>query len=101
LALTEDHAVIVNVPLRGASGDLEKLQELGDALAARVDAAGVGEFDGDLIGEDLGILYFYGPNADRLWPAIEGVLRAALLPAGAYVVKRYGPPGSPETQIDL
>ena len=91
----------MNVPLRGASGDFERLQELGDELAARVEAAGAGEFDGDLIGEDLGILYLYGPDADRVWLAIEGVLRAALLPAGAYVVKRYGPPGSPETQIDL
>jgi len=97
----EDHAVIVNAPLQGASGEFENLHELGDQLAARVEAAGVGELDGDLIGEDLGILYLYGPDADRVWLAIEDLIRAASLPAGAHVIKRYGPPGSPETQIDL
>jgi len=96
-----DQAVIVNVPLRGARRGAVSLTELGDRLAELVDAAGVGEFDGDLIGEDLGVLYLYGPDADRLWDAIEGEVESASLPGGSYVVKRYGDPGDPETRVDL
>jgi hypothetical protein len=99
--LVDQQAVLVNVPLQGERGDFAYIEELGDRLAERVDAAGVGEFDGNMIGKDLGILYLYGPDADRLWEAIEGVLHSVSLPAGAYVVKQYGPPGSPETQLRL
>jgi hypothetical protein len=94
-------AVIVNVPLRGRSDDFADLEELGEQLAECVQTAGVGELDGDLIGQDWGIIYLYGPDADRLWQSIEGLLHAARLPAGAYVVKQHGPPGSSETRIDL
>jgi hypothetical protein len=97
----EQQAVIVNVPLKGASDDFASMQELGDRLREHVEAARVGEFDGDMIGKDRAMLYLYGPDADRLWEAMEGLLRSASLPAGAYVVKQYGPPGSPETRIDL
>jgi hypothetical protein len=97
----DEQAVLVNVPLQGTSGDFAYLEELGDRLAERVEAAGVGEFDGNMIGKDLGVLYLYGPDADRLWEATEGVLRSASLPPGAYVVKQYGPPGSPETRLQL
>lgn len=100
----EEQAVLVNLPLKGSSDDFASVQELGERLRKHVEAAGVGEFDGDMIGKDRAILYLYGPDADRLWGAIEGLLRSASLPAGAYVVKQYGPPGGPETretQIDL
>jgi len=50
----------MKVPLQGASGDLAYLEELGERLAERVQAAAVGVFDGDLIGEDLGVIYLYG-----------------------------------------
>jgi hypothetical protein len=101
LTLVNDQAVIVNVPLHGAGGDFADLQDLGERLAERVDAAGVGEFDGDMVGEDRGVIYLYGPDADRLWLAVEDVLRAASPPAGTYAVKQYGPPGSQETRVDL
>jgi len=101
LAVVDDQAVLVNVPLQGAAGDFADLHELGERLADRIEEAGAGEFDGDMIGKDRAVIYLYGPDADRLWHAIDGVVRAASLPVGAYVVKRYGPPGSPEARIDL
>lgn len=97
----ESQAVIVNLPLQGAGGDFALMEGLGERLAERVEAAGAGEFDGDLIGRDWAVLYFYGPDADRLWAAMEDVLEPASLPPGSYVVKQHGPPGGPETRIEL
>jgi len=95
------HAVIVNVPLQGADGEFELVDGLGERLRERLESTRAGEFDGNLIGQDWGILYLYGDDADRLWDAIESEVRAASLPAGTYVVKQYGPPGGRETRIDL
>jgi hypothetical protein len=97
----DEQAVVVNVPLHGARGDFAYLQDLGERLAERVDSAGVGVFDGDLIGLDQGVLYLYGPDADRLWEAVEDLVREASLPAGSYVLKRHGGPGELEMRIDL
>ena len=91
----------MNVPLRGASGDFELVDGLGERLREHLEASAVGEFDGNLIGQDWGVLYLYGPDAESLWQEIEDVVRAASPPPGSYVVKQHGPPGGPETRVDL
>jgi hypothetical protein len=96
-----EHAVIVNVPLRGASGDFELVDELGERLREHLEGSGVGEFDGNMIGRDLGVLYLYGADADRLWQEVAPLVREAALPAGAYALKRGGPPGSAEIRVDF
>ncbi len=96
-----DQAVIVNIPLRGGGGAFDLVGDLGDRLHEHLKRSAVGEFDGNLIGEDLGVLYLYGPDADRLWQEIEPLVRDATLPGGTYVLKRAGPPGDAETRIDL
>ena len=94
-----DHAVLVHVTsLPDNNAGLDKLE---DPLIEAIEAAGVGEFDGNDIGAEGAVLYMYGPDADRLWEAVEQIVRAAGLGSGSYAVKRYGEPGAAEVRIDL
>ncbi len=93
------HAVLVHI-LAPSEGQLS-LDVIEDPLIEAIEAAGVGEFDGNLIGPDDAVLYMYGPDADRLFAAVEPTLRDARLPPGSYVVLQYGGPGSEERRIDL
>jgi hypothetical protein len=77
------------------------LDEIEDRLIEAIDDAGVGEFDGNEIGPEDATLYMYGPDADRLFSAVEAVLRDAALPPGSNVVVRYGGPGAEERRIEL
>jgi len=97
-----EHAVIVTLAAPLAPG--VELFELEDELIEAIDSAGVGEFDGNLIGGDEVVLYMYGPDADTLFAAIEPVLANLPPPRGSYAVKRYGPPDdatAKEVRIDL
>ncbi len=93
-----EHAVLVRLPGAGVAAELGVLE---DALMTAIETAGVGEYDGNAAGPYEVILYPYGPDADALFAEIEGVLGASDLPAGAYAVTRYGPPGSAEVRVDL
>lgn len=64
-----EHAVIVQ--FRYGSTNLEPLFELEDRLENAIAAAGAGEYDGNEMAVDgeHGVLYMYGPDADRLYEA--------------------------------
>ena len=69
--------------------------DIEDQLIEAVETAGVGEFDGNLMGPGEVVLYAYGPDADALFAVMEPILRS--VPAReAYAIKRYGEPGDPE-----
>jgi hypothetical protein len=40
----------------------------------------------------------YGPDADRLFAAVEPILRGSRLTVGAHAIKRYGPAGDSSAQ---
>jgi hypothetical protein len=89
---TPEHAVIVHFEY--GSTDLEPLFVLEDELAEAISDADVGEFDGNEMaanGSD-GLLYMYGPDADRLYETVRPLLESCSFTRGAKVVKRYGPP---------
>lgn len=94
-----DHAVLVHIT--SLQDDDTGLDEIEDPLIEAIEAAGVGEFDGNDIGADGAVLYMYGPDADRLWDAVETIVRAAGFGSGSYAVKRYGEPGATEVRIEL
>jgi hypothetical protein len=77
------------------------LDEIEDPLIEAIEAAGVGEFDGNDIGPDGATLYMYGESADVLWSTVGDIVRRAPLGSGSYVIKRYGEPGATEARIDL
>src|SRR5437016_4105449 len=87
-------AVIVHLRLSddrsGSFEECEALLALQDQIAGAIDNAAAGEFDGDLFGEGECVLYMYGPDADRLFAAIEPLLKFCPLASGGYAIKRYG-----------
>ena len=98
-----DHAVIVW--FQYGQQDLAPMFAVQDRLTEAIEAAGVGEFDGNEIADDGsdGSFSMYGPDADGLFAAVERILRATPFLAGAVVVLRYGPPDpeSRETKVVL
>jgi hypothetical protein len=103
---TDEQAVLLVLPLHGEDyGSIEQREAilaLADHLADAVSSEGTGQFDGEQFGPDSCTLYFYGPDADRLFTSIEPHLRAFC--RRLTVMKRYGVAGSPgvrEVRLEL
>jgi hypothetical protein len=92
-----EQAVIVHLRLSddhfGSSGERQTLYVLQGEMAKAIEQADAGEFDGDEFGEGECVLYMYGPKADRLFAAIEPVLKSSPFASGGYAIKRYGDVG--------
>jgi hypothetical protein len=86
------HAVIVqfNFP----AGDVKRIIEVEDELAKALEETGSGELDGNEIAMDGrdNLFYLYGPDADKLYAAIEPVLLSSEILSQAKVLLRYGSP---------
>ena len=54
-----------------------------------VTAKNVGELDGDEFGGGECTLYFYGPDADRLFETVLGLLNTSPLSQGGYAIRQY------------
>lgn len=85
----------VIVKYRFASGNLDRIFELEEQLARVVEAMPGCEFDGNEIAVDGrdNLFYMYGPDADKLFEAIEPVLLSSEILSEAQVRLRYGLPG--------
>ena len=77
------------------------LATLEDQLIEAINTHRVGEFDGNEMGNRETTLFTYGPDANKLFAAMEPVLRAYPLCKNARVVIRQGAPGSAQTEITL
>lgn len=94
-----EHAVLISITsLTDPDAGIDVIE---DPIIEAIERADVGEFDGNEIGPDGATLYMYGPDADALWVAIESAVRQSPLGPGSHVIRRYGPPGAPESRIDL
>jgi len=93
-----EEAVIVNLNQTGTNGRLspEGLFPLEEELISALENSGVGEFDGDEVAVDgsAATLYMYGPDAERLFRAVEPILRNSPLCRGATVEIRSGNVGA-------
>jgi hypothetical protein len=85
----------------GTPKERQEFQGLEDRVMNAIDAEGVGEYDGNDVGQGWYTLYAYGPSADRLAEVVVPIVQAANPPSGSYTVKRYGPPGSREVRVNL
>jgi len=88
----------------GTEKERKDLQALETRLETAIKARQAGEFDGNEFGEGFCTLYMYGSDANALFASVEPALRAANLPQGSYVIKRYGSAGDPkarEERFDL
>lgn len=100
-----EHAVIARYRLTGEGfgGDWAAVRATERALREAVEAAGVGEFDGDEFGGGEVLLFAYGPDADALSEAMAPALRGLPL-RPARVRLRYGAatdPDAAERVMDL
>ncbi|MET8858458.1 hypothetical protein [Streptomyces sp. NPDC004579] len=90
-----EHAVIARFRLGGDRfGETDQRALVFEAertMAAAVEAAGVGEVDGNEFGGGDVVIFAYGPDAKALYQVMESGLRT--LPfRPAHVVLRYGEP---------
>jgi hypothetical protein len=90
----DEHALIVHLALGnadfGTEADRAAIWALEDQLEAAIAAASAGEFDGDEFGQGECVLYFYGPNVDRLFAVVEPRLKSSPIASGGFAIKRYG-----------
>ncbi|TGQ17163.1 MULTISPECIES: hypothetical protein [unclassified Mesorhizobium] len=97
-----EQAVIVYLLLSGdrfgTPQERQSIQVLEDQLHQAVSDAGVGEFDGDEFGGGRCTLYLYGPDAEKLFIAIEPVLKSSSAAVGGYVIKRFGAATDPNAK---
>lgn len=98
-----EHAVLVHIPGLPEPADLDEVADLEDVLSDALERVGAGEVDGhevDLRNGDVTI-YTYGADADQLaWVIIKSMVRKVGW-SGAYLVKRYGPPGANEERVAM
>jgi hypothetical protein len=101
----EEQALIIAIPLRsGKSGnadELKRLHALEDQLIVAIKESRAGEYDGDEIGEGVITIYMYGPSAERLFAVVRPTLTRFRPPAGSFLIKRYGKPGSKQDRVAI
>lgn len=89
-----EHAVIAHIRLTeapvGSPRERAAITLLGYDLEHVINERQVGEFDGEEFGDSRCVFYMYGPDADKLFEAIEPVLRTNSIVRGGFVIKRYG-----------
>jgi hypothetical protein len=76
----------------GTSREREEIAAFADQLEAAVTEAGAGEYDGDEFGGGECILFFCGPDIDRLLAVLQPLLRRSPLCRGGHLVRMV--PGS-------
>jgi len=99
-----EQAVIVRLspPQRRASTEPEEdLWTLETLLTDVIERQGLGEYDGNEVGEDGSTLFMYGSNAEDLFRGVEATLRASSLCEHARVQIRPGPPGTAHREMRL
>lgn len=90
-----EHCVKIILKLSSQNGtdeELDGLFALENELSSVVEQQGVGEYDGNDIGQGEFTIYLYGADADKLFLAIQPVLQRSSLTRDGYILKRYGPP---------
>jgi hypothetical protein len=102
-----EHAVLVHLALGAENfGDVaarDTVRSLKRDIEAIIDSSGLGELDGDEFGGGEAVLYLYGPDADKLYAAIEPALRAVSL-RPAHAILRYGEAddsAAPQRRIEI
>ncbi len=101
-----EQAVLIDLPLSnddvGTDAERDTIHALSRELEKTVAEQQVGEFDGEEFCDGRSTLYLYGPDADRLFDAIEPVLRRFALTRGGKAIKCYQPiPGRDPGEVEI
>jgi hypothetical protein len=75
-----EHDIVVHLRLSnralGTAGERADIERLAEQLAAAVEDAGVGEYDGDEYGGGECLLFFAGRDAEAMFAVLQPLLRA-------------------------
>lgn len=71
----------------GTNQERQELEALGEQLEAAIEAAGVGEYDGDELGGGECTLFFCGPDIDALLTVVRHHLKRSPWSRGAQIVR--------------
>ncbi len=74
----------------GTADERDRVHEFTDKLASIIEESRTGTFDGDEFGDGEGVLFMYGPDADRLFDVVNPLLKTWEPLRGGYAIKRYG-----------
>ena len=86
----------------GERKERDQIVALEDQLAEVLERTGAGECEGDEFGEGECIIYFTGPDAERLFLTLQPHLQKSPLCRGAHAIKRYGcTDESPQERVRL
>lgn len=97
-----EHAVLVYLDGTGLPDRVYQEHDLATIetrLGEILQRQGLGGFDGNEMGPTETTLLMYGPDAERMFAAVEAALRDYPLCQGARVVIRRGGPGAPEREV--
>lgn len=84
----------------GTEQEREAVFALEERLERAIRASGAGELDGNEFGGGEAVIYMYGSDKDRLWAAVEPVVRGFPLRPGFALLRPGGPEVDPE-RVDL
>jgi hypothetical protein len=96
-----EQAVIVHLKLDSEFGEpteREAVLALEQKIEQAIARVSAGEFDGDEFGGHECVLFMYGPDADRLYQAIEPLLKVDPASVEGYALKRYGDVRDPKAR---
>ena len=85
----QDLLVVLRLSNRqmGTAAERMEIEALADQLEAAILDAGVGEYDGDELGGGECVLFFCGPDIDRLQAVLHPLLKRSPLCRGAHLVR--------------
>jgi hypothetical protein len=100
----EDQAVLLYLDVKTLSKEIyEKydLMTLEEKIIEVIKGRGLGEYDGNEIGSGETVIFLYGPDAEKLFAAIEPIIRSYPLCKNARVLIRQGGPGAKQREVRI
>ncbi len=98
-----EQALLLRLRLPESQADDEApiIVALEEAIESALRRHRAGEFDSHDLRDGIWTLYLYGPDANRIFESIEGVLRAARLDPSSHAIMRFGGRGAREERVPL
>jgi len=97
----DEQLVRLHIPLRGKTSTTEEFDQystLEDDLDAAATKAGVGQLDGNEIGEGEYTIWMYGHDATKLADVVKSALKGKALPKGCKLFLRHGGVNDPTSK---
>lgn len=95
-----DQAIIIHIGTKNLPEGIHP-DSLEEEITAILSENDLGEFDGVDQGQGEIDMFIYGPDAEKIYSAIETTLNDSPLCVNARIEIRKGPPGSPQREVVL